>query len=250
MRKAEDLDEMIGTARNIMKDELQLRFFTERPSNIRLVQCYMSKQLPMVEWAPPSWVPLAKALYVRMLRSAVTIAGIGMRLSPRKKQKPAASSSTGGLFRHRTVVQEEAGDIETVQDFDAVTDEISRWETLDKSLISEFTDSAGLVNEFALLYKLRTSFPLHFTIFKQVSSHLCHEANTEQLFSQAGKLSDDNGKMDPYRLSVWVSIAANSKIFKPSTQAILERYMAKFSKGGTQDLDDFGLETEDRAEDA
>ena len=41
--------------------------------------------------------------------------------------------------------------------------------------------------------------------------------------------------MDPYRLSVWVSIAANRKVF---TQAILERYMAKFSKGGTIILND------------
>ena len=74
-----------------------------------------------------------------------------------------------------------------------------------------------------------------------MSSHLSHEANTEQLFSLAGNLSDDNGKMDPYRLSVWVSIAANRKVFKPGTKAVLERYMAKFSKGGKLDLDDFGL---------
>ena len=53
------------------------------------------------------------------------------------------------------------------------------------------------------------------------SAHLCHEANTEQLFSLAGGLSDDNGKMDPYRLSVWVSIAANRKVFVPTKQAIL-----------------------------
>ena len=45
--------------------------------------------------------------------------------------------------------------------------------------------------------KLRNAFPLHYIVFKQVSSHLCHEANTEQLFSLAGGLSDDNGKMDP-----------------------------------------------------
>ena len=48
-----------------------------------------------------------------------------------------------------------------------------------------------------MLYKLRNAFPLHYIVFKQVSSHLCHEANTEQLFSLAGGLSDDNGKMDP-----------------------------------------------------
>ena len=74
---------------------------------------------------------------------------------------------------------------------------------------------------------------------------LTTEANTEQLFSLAGNLSDDNGKMDPYRLSVWVSylsIASGRKVFMPMAKAILERYMAKFSQGGTVDLaDDFGL---------
>jgi len=75
-----------------------------------------------------------------------------------------------------------------------------------------------------------------------VSSHLPHEANTEQLFSLAGSLSDNNGKMDPYRLSVWVSIGANCNVFMPKTKAILERYMAKFSKGGTMDLNDAGLD--------
>ena len=90
---------------------------------------------------------------------------------------------------------------------------------------------------------MRSKFPLHYIVFKQVSSHLPHEANTEQLFSLAGSLSDDNGKMDPYRLSVWVSIGANRSVFRPDCKAILQRYMAKFSKGGTMDLnEDFGLE--------
>ena len=39
----------------VLAEELTGRFFTERPSNMRLVQCYMSKQLPMSEWAPDSW---------------------------------------------------------------------------------------------------------------------------------------------------------------------------------------------------
>ena len=67
--------------------------------------------------------------------------------------------------------------------------------------IDDFVDKDGIINEFALLYRLRTSFVLHYTIFKQVSSHLCHETNTEQTFSLAGDLSDDNGKMDPYTAS-------------------------------------------------
>ena len=46
-----------------------------------------------------------------------------------------------------------------------------------------------------------------------------------------GSLSDDNGKMDPYRLNVWVSIGANRNVFMPKTKAILERYMAKVQQG-------------------
>ena len=50
--------------------------------------------------------------------------------------------------------------------------------------------------------------------------------------------------MDPYRyrLSVWVSIASNRKSFVPSVKAILERYLAKISKGGQEDLEDCGLD--------
>ena len=54
---------------------------------------------------------------------------------------------------------------------------------------------------------------------------------------------------EPYRLSVWVSIASNVKAFKPSTKAILARYMLKFSKGGTVDLAaDAGLDLKTEAE--
>jgi hypothetical protein len=82
-------------------------------------------------------------------------------------------------------------------------DEIRRWEAMDPQDHPELYDEDGLLNECALLYKVRAAFPLHYIVFRQVSSHLQHEANTEQLFSKAGALSDSNGKMDPYRLSVW-----------------------------------------------
>ena len=39
-----DHAEAVTKARQIMKSELQSRFFDLRPSNIRLVQCFMSKQ--------------------------------------------------------------------------------------------------------------------------------------------------------------------------------------------------------------
>ena len=102
------------------------------------------------------------------------------------------------------------------------------------------------VNEFALVYHLRQSFPLHFIVFKQTASHLPHEANSEQLFSRSGSLSDDNGKMDPAQLAVWTSIGVNYSIYKPTDKQILERYMLKFSKGGKatvaeMHIDDLGL---------
>ena len=72
---------------------------------------------------------------------------------------------------------------------------------------------------------------------------LPHEANTEQLFSLAGNLSDDNGKMDPARLAVWTSIGINMATFMPSVESILKRYLLKFSKGGKGKVheDDLGL---------
>ena len=113
-----------------------------------------------------------------------------------------------------------------------MTDEIERWKAIDRATISEMTDDEGVVNEMALLFKLRRSFPLHYRVFKQVSSHLCHEANTEQLFSLSGSLSDDNGKMSPDALATWTSIGSNMKIFKPTMETILQRYMHLYA-GGT-----------------
>ena len=122
-------------------------------------------------------------------------------------------------------------------DFDTVTDEAARWAALEKHVIREYRDDAGIVNEFALMYHLRNSFPLHYIVFKQTASHIPHEGNSEQLFSRSGALSDDNGKMDPARLAVWTSIGVNYSIYKPTAEQILERYLLKFSKGGKATAD-------------
>ena len=116
--------------------------------------------------------------------------------------------------------------------FNAISDEIARWAAIEKAKIDSFKDDNGLVNEFALMWHLRVSFPLHFAVFKQTASHMCHEGNTEQLFSLSGRLSDDNGKMDPHNLAVWTEIGANMKVFMPSTDAIMKRYFEKYSKAG------------------
>lgn len=92
-------------------------------------------------------------------------------------------------------------------------------------------------------YHVRAAFPLHYTVFKQTASHLPHEGNSEQLFSRAGGLSDDNGKMDPARLAVWTAIGVNYSTYRPTDKQILERYLLKFGKGSTAKMheDDMGL---------
>ena len=221
-RKADALHELTKTARAEMTRQLAARFFEgERPSDTRLVQIWMSKQRPAEKWMPKTWHILAKGLYYTMLRQAAKIAGIGLRTSPPRKQQ---KKTPGSISLVRNDSDDEDGDAAMQaggEHFDTVTDEAHRWSSLDKATILKHTDSAGIVNEFALLYDLRTSFPLHYIVFKQTASHIPHEGNSEQLFSRAGNLSDDNGKMDPARLGVWTSIGVNYAIFQPSVKAIL-----------------------------
>ena len=84
--------------------------------------------------------------------------------------------------------------------FDPVVDEIERWARVPPEHYDSFYDDDGqLLNEFEMMWSLRERFPLHFFVFKQVASHLAHEANVEQVFSRAGGLSDPN--IDPLFLS-------------------------------------------------
>ena len=96
--------------------------------------------------------------------------------------------------------------------------------------IAPFKEESGLINEFKMLWHMRHRFPLHFIVFKQVSSHLPHEANVEQYFSRAGKLSDPN--LDPAYLGMLTTIGVNKRRFKPSVDAIKERYYAKHHNKG------------------
>eukprot|EP00966_Prymnesium_polylepis_P308364 7126234-Prymnesium_polylepis.1 len=70
------------------------------------------------------------------------------------------------------------------------------------------------------MYSIRDSYPLHYmyTVFKQYSSHLPHEANVEQLFSRSGNLPDPN--IDPDFLATLTSISVNKKVYKPTASEI------------------------------
>ena len=46
---------------------------------------------------------------------------------------------------------------------------------------SKFVTKQGLLNEFAMMWALRETFPLHYVVFKQTACHIPHEANVEQI---------------------------------------------------------------------
>ena len=77
------------------------------------------------------------------------------------------------------------------------------------------------VTESEMMCQLRVLFPFHFFVFKKTVSHLAAEANTEQVFSRAGQLSEVN--LNPDALGDMVSIMVTEKHkYKPSLQERVE----------------------------
>ena len=107
-----------------------------------------------------------------------------------------------------------------------VLDELKRWEDKDLQEYSQYIAEDGLLNEFKMMWELRESFPLHFTVFKQTACHLSHEANVEQVFSRAGLLADPN--LLPAHLSTLVTVGFNKNAFKPQIAAIKDKYYEMF----------------------
>ena len=119
--------------------------------------------------------------------------------------------------------------------FGPVTDEIELWERLSPDSFCEFVDDGSLLNEFAMMWKLRERFPLHLIVFKQTACHLSHEANVEQVFSRAGNLSDSN--MDPKYLVYLVMVAVNKNSYKPSTANSKDKYYELFRGQGGKGIE-------------
>jgi hypothetical protein len=232
-KESDYLCSAVTTARKVLRDELNARVFHGssdlRPSNARLIQAYMSKQMSSKDYLPSSWNEHARTLYLKALRDAVSINPTP--LSPQhgaKKQKVAPSGLS--LFRGALLKQSStdssayaAADEEAV---DTVLDELKRWEDKDLQEYSKYIAEDGLLNEFKMMWELRESFPLHFTVFKQTACHLSHEANVEQVFSRAGLLADPN--LLPAHLSTLVTVGFNRNAFKPQIAAIKDKYYEMF----------------------
>eukprot|EP00966_Prymnesium_polylepis_P086516 2002415-Prymnesium_polylepis.1 len=241
-RPGGQLSSMIDQGRTILKEELDSRFFVARPSNTRLVQCYMSKQKPIRSYLPARMCTIAETLYKVWMRRAAAIAGVAIRSSP----PPPKKAKLGGVFRAVSASADASAspvNPSASLEYDAVMEEIQRWADLAQDRISPFTDEQGLVNEFALLWNLKDSFPLHYVVFKQTAVHIPHEANVEQVFSTSGILSSPH--KDPRHLARLTMIARNKKIYKPAVQKLLSRYYQNFSKAGKLAWEEstLGLET-------
>ena len=109
---------------------------------------------------------------------------------------------------------------------------MERFKFLAPEEVQPFLRADGLHDEFKMMYFFRHRFPLHYFIFKQTASHLPHEANVEQVFSRAEKLSDPN--MSPANLALLVMVGMNKKNFKPSLKEVKELYYNKFRHRGTK----------------
>jgi hypothetical protein len=114
-------------------------------------------------------------------------------------------------------------------EFDAVSDEIRRWSSLQKANAS----ALSVPRMVYMMWQLRILFPLHFVVFKQTACHLAAEANVEQVFSRAGQLSEVN--LDPDALADMVSIMVNKLAHKPSVRDIMDKYYSvRCSEARTQ----------------
>ena len=138
------------TARKVLRDQLNARVFHGssdlRPSNARLIQAYMSKQMSSKDYLPLQWNEHARTLYLKALRDAVSINPTPFsQQHGAKKQKVAASGLS--LFRGAGLKPSSvdssalaAADEETV---DTVLDELKRWEDKDLKEHSHLVHSRG-----------------------------------------------------------------------------------------------------------
>ena len=101
---------------------------------------------------------------------------------------------------------------------DPVSAEIQALAALPEAEVALHRNSLGLVDEFALMSRLKKKFPLHHTVFRQSSSHLSHEGNVERVFS--GAKARANAEMRSSMLRLITKTGVNKERYKPTVAAI------------------------------
>ena len=268
---AESISMMIQTARKELIKQIDKRFIDKRFSESRLIQIYMSKQMEASKVLSEGAYQTAKALYLQWLRALVDNGIVGERTSPRKKKK-AAKKMAANLFDGMEDSDEDNED-SPAPTMDRVRTEVKLWDNLSGERINPFKDASGLIEEFKLIYAMRSEVPLHYALFKQVrhslpmpcrsplllyvtplpytavqvSSHLAHEGNAEETFSLSGRLSNDNTHTQPGFLATLVRINKNRRLHNPSWKEIMGLYKRKYHKLPT--LGDDVTDDEDASQD-
>ena len=238
---AENLHMLVVEGRREMVTQLTTRFFTHIPSEARLVQLWISKQMPATKVLPEDWVATAEAFYFKWLRETAAIIGAPVRRSPPRQSKKKRRTSGGGFFDPDSESDHDADDAaadgeEEDAESDVVLVEVAKWKTLSSETIKPFMDRDGLLDEFKLLFSLRDQFPIHFTLFKRLASDLSHEANAESTFSLSGSLSNSNTQTDPSFLSTCVRINKNKDVFNPESATVFKAYRHKFGRVMDEDV--------------
>ena len=207
------------------------------PSQSRMIQLYLSKQADIIDIVPQEWVPTAKAFYLRALRKASQMRrhttqrnssrkSPGVKSQREKKLRKKADLAAVDLFASAPEGGSPAqGPGDPSEPEDAVLKEVREWAALPQAEIAAHT-RGSLVDEFSLLSSLKSKFPLHHTVFMQVSSDLPHEGNAKNIFSGAKHRSDPN--MQPSMLRLLTKTTANKSKYKPSASTIWARYQEKY----------------------
>ena len=150
-----------------------------------------------------------------------------MRRSPPRQAKTKKRRTSGDFFKADDSEAEEPADAEEerVSQNDVVLLEVAAWKKCIPADFDTFKDDDGLLYEFKLLYSLRHQFPLHYALFKRVSSHMCHEGNAESTFSLSGGLSKEKRHTDdPSFLSTMVRKHKNKHIYTPPAEIVFKAY--------------------------
>lgn len=238
---------LVVKGREEMIKQIKKRFLdasNRRPSESRLVQLHMSLQLrtAMADMLPDAWRDEAKAFYLRWLRKihekrscfAHRSASTPTRRSPR--QHPAGSADKGAGRKKAKATSmamlmssEDDEEDGPRDDGDEVMNEVAKWESLKREDWKPFVDKkTGLINEYEFIHARHRDFPLHYSLFIQVMSHISIEANSENTFSLSGKLSNPNTKTAPDFLGTLVRVQANKTVYKPTWKQIFTAYEDKW----------------------
>lgn len=144
--------------------------------------------------------------------------------------KPIASGGTDGTVSQNNSEKQ----IKAMEAVAAVQKEIKRWNNLDENIIAQHISEDRIVDHYSLFSALHHEYPLHFAAFRQYTTCLPTEANTERVFSCAHDISDPN--MYASNLAIATFIRFNLKNYPVNVDKVREMWVTKFGSKSLQSI--------------